>query len=148
MNLIKYFESEENLNEILEDYASIFELLDNNSNALLQGQLTTSDQFRQLLNEATGAYGSLEPLYSLAVAYKENTELHAYVEKKRDIENRGDKIVVASLEKEASLSVAGFRRIRNILEGYVNVAEKLITTSQTQLKRIENDSKYKPQEER
>ena len=142
------FESEEGLVKLLDNYQEIFTLLDDISSQLLQGIITTSDQFREILNQATGAYGTLEPVYSLAIATKENIELHYYVEKKREIEGKGEKVVAASLEKESSAAVAEVRRVRNILEGYVSVAEKIIITAQTQLKRIDQDEKYKPQEER
>jgi hypothetical protein len=142
------FQSEEGLVKLLENYQEIFTLLDDISSQLLQGIVTTSEQFREILNQATGAYGILEPVYSLAVATKENIELHYYVEKKREIEGKGEKVVAASLEKESSAAVAEVRRVRNILEGYVSVAEKIIITAQTQLKRIDQDEKYKPVEER
>jgi len=142
------FKSEEGLVKLLDNYQEIFTLLDDISSQLLQGIITTSDQFREILNQATGAYGTLEPVYSLAIATKENIELHYYVEKKREIEGKGEKVVAASLEKESSAAVAEVRRVRNILEGYVSVAEKIIITAQTQLKRIDQDEKYKPQEER
>jgi hypothetical protein len=143
-----YFDSEENLVKLLENYQEIFTLLDDISSQLLQGIVTTTEQFREILNQATGAYGTLEPLYALAIATKENIELHFYVEKKRDLEGKGEKVVAASLEKESSDAVAAVRRVRNILEGYVSVAEKIIITAQTQLKRLDQDEKYKPQEPR
>ena len=143
-----YFNSEETLTKLLEDYQEIFTLLDDISQQLLQGIITTIDQYREILNQATGAYGTLEPLYTLAVATKENIELHFYVEKKRELEGKGEKVVSASLDRESSDAVAGVRRVRNILEGYVSVAEKIIITAQTQLKRIDQDERYKPQEEK
>jgi hypothetical protein len=142
-----YFASQEGLTKLLNDYNEVFTLLDDISQQLLQGIVTTTDDFRTVLNQATGAYGTIEPLYSLAIAYKENAELRYYVEKKRELEGKGEKVVAASLDKESSDAVADIRRVRNILEGYSNVAEKLIITAQTQLKRIDNDGKYKPQEE-
>lgn len=143
----KYFSDASHLNQLLIDYQEIFDLLDDLSQQLLRGIITTSEQFREVLNQATGAYGVLEPLYSQAVAVKTNEELRYYVEKKAEIEARNEKVVAASLEKESSEHVANYRRIRNILEAYVLLTEKLIMTAQTQLKRIESDSKYKPMEE-
>jgi len=143
----KYFENEEALDQILVDYKDLFELLEDISQQLLQGIVTTADQYKEILNQTTGAFGTLQPLYSLAIAYKENSELRYYVEKKRELENKGEKIVATSLDKEASLAVANFRRIRAILEGYVLSSEKIIITAQTQLKQLSQDYKYKPQEE-
>jgi len=60
---------------------------------------------------------------------------------KRDLESKGEKVVAASLEKESSLAVADFRRIRAILEGYVEACAKGIGTCQTELKRLELEYK-------
>lgn len=143
-----YFENEEGLTKLLNDCKEIFDLLDEISSQLLQGIVSTANDYITILNQATGAYGRLETLYSLSIAHKENTELRNYVEKKRDMESKGEKIVAASLDKEASESVASIRRVRNILEGYVSVSEKIIVTAQTQLKQLASDIKYKPVEEK
>lgn len=148
LKIEEYFESEEALNELLVDYKEVFETLDDLSNQLRQGVITTSDDFKTLLNSATGYYGTLEPLYSLSIAVKENSELKAYADIKINIENGGGKFTSAPVEREASLAVAAYRRVRNILEAYVNVTEKLIVTAQTQLKRLENDIRFKPVEEK
>lgn len=144
---LKYFESEEDLNQILEDYKDLFNQIEDYGQQLLQGVISTIDDFASLLNFATGAYTSLEPIYSMAQAIKLNEELKQYVEKKRDLENEGTKVVASHLEKESSLAVADYRRIRAILEGYVLASEKMIITCQTQLKRLQKDEKYKPVEE-
>jgi len=142
----KYFENEESLDQILVDYKELFEQIEDYGQQLLQGIITTPDDFSSLLNFATGAYSSLEPLYSMAEATKLNEELKQYVTLKREVEAKGDKVVSASLERESSLAVANFRRIRAILEGYVLTTEKIIITCQTQLKRMTENKQYKPQE--
>lgn len=142
-----YFVDTVGLEKLLVDYAEVFILLDDISQQLLQGVVSTVDQYKEILNQATGAYGTLEPLYTLSVAYKENSELHYFVEKKRELESKGEKLTVASVDKEASESVGQIRRVRNILEGYVSVSEKIIITAQTQMKQMANDYKFKPQEE-
>ena len=143
-----YFESPEGLEKLLTDYQEVFTLLDDISQQLLQGVISTIDQYKEVLNQSTGAYGTLEPLHSLAIAYKENAELRYYCDKKRELEGKGEKFTAASLDKESSESVASIRRIRNILEAYVSVSEKIIITAQTQMKQMAQDYKFKPQEER
>jgi hypothetical protein len=145
---IDYFENVEGLEKLLEDYKEVFTLLDDISQQLLQGIISTIDQYKEILNQATGAYGTLEPLYSMSIAYKENSELHYFVEKKRELESKGEKLTVAAVDKEASESVGQIRRVRNILEAYVSVSEKIIITAQTQMKQMAQDYKFKPQEER
>jgi len=148
MKSTQYFVDAVGLEKLLIDYQEVFTLLDDISQQLLQGVISTVDQYKEILNQATGAYGTLEPLYSLAVAHKENSELHYYVEKKRELEEKAEKFTAASLEKESSESVAQIRRVRNICEAYVSVAEKIIITAQTQMKQMSQDYKFKPQEER
>ena len=144
---LKYFETPEAVEQILVDYKDVFEQIEDYGQQLLQGVLSSPDDFKTILNFMTGAYVSLEPLYSMAEALKLNEELKAYASIKREAENRGDKVVAANVEREASLAVANLRRIRSILEGYVLSCEKCIITAQTQLKRLEQDSKFKPQEQ-
>jgi F0F1-type ATP synthase delta subunit len=79
----------------------------------------------------------------MAVAYKENEEIKAYVSMKRELEAKGEKVVAASLEKEASASIEIQRRVRNVLEGYVEACAKAIGTCQTQLKRLELEYRNK-----
>jgi len=110
---------------------------------LISGVFSTPEDYALCLDKLTGAYIALETLYSQAEAKKLNEELGAYVTMKRDLESKGEKVVAASLDKEASLAVADFRRIRAILEGYVEACAKGIGSCQTQLKRFEMQWKSK-----
>ena len=100
-----YFESDEGLIKLLEDYKEIFALLDDISSQILQGVASTVDDYKNYLNQSTGAYGTLEPLYSLAIAHKENSELRYYVERKRELENRGEKVVSAAIDKKQTIQL-------------------------------------------
>ena len=138
-----YFESKEGLTQLLNDYQDIFALVDDFGQQLIKGILTTPQDYKECLDKMTGAFVTLEPLYAQAESKKLNEELQAYVTLKRDLENKGEKVVATSLEKESSLAVAEFRRIRSILEGYVEASAKAIGTCQTQLKRLEFEYKNK-----
>lgn len=142
--IVAYFKEENGIATLIDEYKSLFDTIDDIGDQLMQGLITTISQYKEVLNQLTGAYISLEPLYSLSVAHKENEETAFYVRRKAELEAKGDKVVSAALEKESSLNVSEFRRIRNILEGYVLACEKGIVTCQTQMKRIEEDRNYKP----
>jgi hypothetical protein len=133
----EYFVDTTGLENLLTDYKDTFELIDDYGQQLISGVLSNPDDYALCLDKLTGAYISLEPLYTMAVAYKENEEIKAYVTMKREMEAKAEKVVAASLDKEASASVEVQRRIRNILEGYVEACAKGIGTCQTQLKRFE-----------
>lgn len=139
----EYFKSQEGLEQLLNDYKEIFEMIDDFGQQLIQGILSNPEDYGVCLDKLTGAYISLEPLYTMAIAYKENEELKAYVTMKREAETKGEKVVAANLEREASVSVEVQRRIRNILEGYVESCSKGIGSCQTQLKRFELQYKNK-----
>lgn len=144
---LEYFADEKGLNELLETYAETLAMIDDYGKQFIQGILSTPEDYKNCLNQLTGAYIILEPLYNVAVAYKENQELKFYVEKKRELEGKGEKVVATNLEKEAAYSVEYIRRVRNILEAYVSATEKGIITAQTQLKSLTQDTKYKPPQE-
>jgi hypothetical protein len=139
----EYFVDTVGLEKLLVDYKDTFEMIDDYGQQLISGILSTPDDYGLCLDKLTGAYISLEPLYTMAIAYKENEELKAYVSMKRELESKGEKVVAASLDKEASVSVEIQRRIRNILEGYVESCAKGIGSCQTQLKRFEFQYKNK-----
>jgi hypothetical protein len=138
---IDYFTSKEGLEKLITDYKDVFDMIDDYGQQLIKGILSTPEDYKICLDKMTGAYVSLEPLYTMAEAKKLNEELQAYVSIKRELENKGEKVVSASIEKESSLAVSDFRRVRAILEGYVEACSKAIGTCQTQLKRIEFDIK-------
>jgi hypothetical protein len=138
-----YFVDTEGLEKLLNDYKDVFEMVDDYGQQLIGGILSSGEDYRICLDKLTGAYVALEPLYTMAVAYKENEEIKAYVSMKRELEAKGEKVVAASLEKEASASIEVQRRVRNILEGYVEACSKTIGTCQTQLKRLELEYRNK-----
>ena len=139
----EYFKTEKGLEELLKDYKDIFEMVDDFGDQLIRGIPNAPEDYKEILDKLTGAYISLEPLYTMAVAYKRNEELQAYVTLKREKEKIGEKITAAHLDKEASLTVEMPRRVRAVLEGYVESCAKGIGTCQTQLKRFEFQIKNK-----
>lgn len=138
-----YFVNAEGLEKLLIDYKDTFEMIDDYGQQLIQGILSSGEDYKVCLDKFTGAYICLEPLYTQAVAYKENEELMFYVTTKREMEATGEKVVSASLDREASASVNIQRRVRSVLEGYVEACSKGIGTCQTQLKRLELEYRNK-----
>ena len=139
----KYFTDAEGLAKLLEDYKDTFDLVDDYGQQLISGILSTGDDYSKCLDKLTGAYISLEPLFTIAVAFKENEETREWVTLKRELEAKGEKVTAASLDREASALVSVQRRVRAVLEGYVESCAKGIGTCQTQLKRFENQIKNK-----
>ena len=138
MNIFKveeYFNSQEQMEELLkflqEEY---FDKIDYHAGLLRGGALSDSVQLTSSLEELTGIYMELHPIFTIAETIKKNREEGAYMAKKIEIENKGEKFVSASADKEASNSVANERRVRNIIEGKVSACSQGISTCQSKMK--------------
>lgn len=133
--LEKMFSSEEGLTELLNSYQQkYFTKLDNIANLFQVGGMQDRGVLDNTLDELTGIYMDLNTVYLMSITEKENRELDFYIAKKIQVENEGNKFVSTSAEKEASASVANYRRVRNIFEAKVQATEKAISTCQSRMK--------------
>ena len=132
----KKFSSEETLNEVLDECKEDFEKIDYLSGLMKDSITDNPIEAKKALNELTGVYMSLKIVLAEAETQKKNRELKYYTNIKMETQNSGKKFVSASTEKEASSSVANYRRIRNIIEAYVESALRGISTLQSILKYI------------
>ena len=130
----KKFSSEETLNEVLDECKEDFEKIDYLSGLMKDSITDNPIEAKKALNELTGVYMSLKIVLAEAETQKKNRELKYYTNIKMETQNSGKKFVSASTEKEASSSVANYRRIRNIIEAYVESALRGISTLQSVLK--------------
>jgi hypothetical protein len=129
------FQNAETLDKILEECKDDFEVIDNNSNNVLKSRVANNpEEAKGALVEITGAYCNLTTILSIAESEKTNREEREYNRLRIEIENAGNKFVSAQADKQASAFVGPYRRIRNLIEGYVNAAEKQISTLQSVLK--------------
>ena len=86
------------------------------------------------LEELTGIYMDLKTIHMISITMKENRELQHYISRKIEIENKGEKFISSPMEKEASNSVANERRVKNILEGFLNSCERSLSSLQSKLR--------------
>jgi len=130
-----YFETSDKMQELLEILQKeYFDRIDYHGDLFRSGALSDVGQLQNSLEELTGIYIKLNPIYSIAESIKKNREESFYMAKKISIENNGDKFVSASTDKEASNSVANERRVRNIIEGKVSACSQGISTCQSKMK--------------
>jgi len=135
--LEKLFKSEDTLEEVLDKCKEDFELIDYNANTVLKMNLSSNpEEVKKTLNELSGASMNLRPILAIAKTIKKNKELVKYHNLKTDIVNNGKKFVSASVEREASAYVKSYRRVRNIIEAYVESADKGISSLQSILKEL------------
>lgn len=134
-NVEKYFESSDEMEKLLillqEEY---FDKIDYHANLFRGGALSDAGQLHNTLEELTGIYMELNPIFSIASTIKQNREDKYFMSRKIEIENKGDKFVSAPIDKEASGFVANERRIRNIVEGKVLACSQGISTIQSKMK--------------
>ena len=130
----KKFNSEETLNEVLDECKEDLEKIDYLAGLMKDSITDNPVEAKKALNELTGVYMSLKIVLAIAETQKKNREQKYYVNMKIETQNSGKKFVSASTEKEASSYVAEYRRVRNIVQGYVESALKGISTLQSILK--------------
>ncbi len=134
LDIEKLFESEENLNQVLERCADDFKKVDYTIGIMKQNLTENPEEAKKALNELTAVYMELKTVIAVADTEKKNREIRQYDQIRIDLENEGKKFTSASAEKRASKHVAGYRRVRNILQGYCDACEKAISTLQSILK--------------
>lgn len=135
-DLEKLFQSEETLDQVLEKCRDDFNAIDYWSNLMKKNITNNKEEAKKALNDLTGVFMNLKPVVAIAETEKKNREIRQYNNIRIEIEKAEKKFVSASADKEASSSVASFRRIRNIVLAYMEACEKAISTLQSILKAI------------
>jgi len=141
LEIEKHFQSEETLDKVLEALTEDIEKVDYWANVMKQGLTINPEEAKEALNDLTGRFMSLKTVLSIAESEKKNRETRAYNNIRIEKENESKKFVSASADKEASGRIANYRRIRNIIQAYVDSCEKAISTMQSLLKHMSEEMK-------
>lgn len=139
LEIEKLFAMEETLDKVLEECKEDIELIDYWSGVRKSNLTDNSEEINKALNQLSGCYSNLKTVLAIAETEKKNREVRYYEKLRIDKENAGTKFVSAPAEKEASVHVAAYRRIRNIIEAYTLAADKHINTLQSILKDLARD---------
>ena len=141
----KYFNgSEEDMVLLLKEITPVFDMISDSSQQIITGGLTTIKECEETKTKLIGCIMTLNPILSAAMTAKRNGMLHYYVKEKREIENKApvdegkgkmvkEKFVAGATETEAEESVAIYRRVRNILEGYIKSAWAGVTDCESRI---------------
>lgn len=133
VTIIKLFR-ENKLKEILDNCSETFSRITYYSD-LLKNKVMDNKEIEEALQELTGLKMFLNPILAVAQSQKKENQGAFYQFKRKEIqETSGEKFVSAPVEVEASHSVSELRRLRNILEAYVNDCLTAINTCQSLLK--------------
>jgi len=138
------FEKEETLNQVLDKMEDDFKKVDYWAGLMKRTITNNSEEAKKALTELTGTFSNLRTVLAIADYKLENNEVRKYHSIKMQLEKDGKKFtsqIDSATKKEASVSVAKYRRIKNIIQGYVSACEKSITSLQSILKHIAEEMK-------
>lgn len=130
----------EGLQQILEELTEEFSLLEEFSDQLKDSDLT-GDQLSDIMSKSTGIWDNLNIVHAVIDSHKTKVEGEFYSSRKIEIESKNEKFTDASVTKEASAHVNPIRRVRNIVEAYLSVADRNISMIQSRLKYITESKK-------
>ena len=146
----KYFQDEQGLADLLKLCEDRFEVIDDFATQFEAHVMTTVGEYSQAKEQLAGIKMFLNDIYSEAITWKKNKEQAKYMEIKIAIENKPpiedekgkktkEKFTSAPAEIEASVSVASWRRVRNILEGKINSCWDGIRTCEQRITGIKGE---------
>jgi hypothetical protein len=129
------FQDEKTLNKVLDLCKEDFEIVDDMANNVLKSKVANNaEEAKSALLVLAGAYSNLSTVLAIALTEKKNREDREFVRLRIETENAEKKFTSASAEKDASIFVGSYRRIRNIIEGYIGGCEKQMSALQSTLK--------------
>ena len=131
---IEQYLKELKFDDILTECQPMFLRIDEVGKRLRNRILDTRAEVDETLQELCGIYTFLNPILAVIDAEKINVEDRYYNMKRMEHESKNEKITSTTLEKEASAFVSQHRRIRNLLESYVDVCKINIGGCQSLLK--------------
>ncbi len=141
LELEQLFQSEETLDQALQKCKEDFDRVDYYAGLLKSAITDNAEEAKKALNELTGIYVSLKTALAVAESEKKNREIRKYDSIRIKTEEEGKKFISVSAEREASLYVANYRRIRNYIQAYTDACEKAISTLQSILKYLSEEMK-------
>ena len=135
LEIEKAFQDEKTLEQVLDLIKEDVELVDYYANDILKSKLANNpEEAKSAVLVLAGVFSNLTTVLSVAMTEKKNREIREYNRIRIEAENAEKKVTSAVMEQQASVFVASYRRIRNIIDGYVNGCEKQISALQSTLK--------------
>ena len=135
LEIEKAFQDEKTLEQVLDLIKEDVELVDYYANDILKSKLANNpEEAKSAVLVLAGVFSNLTTVLSVAMTEKMNREIREYNRIRIEAENAEKKVTSAVMEQQASVFVANYRRIRNIIDGYVNGCEKQISALQSTLK--------------
>ncbi len=126
--------TEEGVDKLYRYCENIFGIWDKIHFAIKAREVVDGNQVDEKLDKLLGYRGFINPIYEAFSADMDGNANVFYINRKHEVEAKGEKFVSASAEKEAELSVQKSRVLRNQLRGYLNQIDIDIMVLQSKLK--------------
>jgi len=138
MKTIKELEAmfAEDVASVLEYVAPVIKEVEVVGETLRKGNISDPLKVNELLQTTTGLFAFLHPVAAIAKTERLCRGEMAYADLRATTEAEGKKFVATVATQEANLSVQDYRRVRNILDSYVEICNKIIMSTQSALKDI------------
>jgi len=139
----KYFKDEKGLEQLLLKYKEVFEKINYYEGLFKDGILSTPNETDDAMKQLGSIYSTLNVVATIADTQKKNIEDKYFVDlrNKKIKKKKGDKVIAAVLDKESSVHVALYRRVRNIFQAYRDSCDRLISICQSSLKSLDKEQK-------
>ncbi|KKL47755.1 hypothetical protein LCGC14_2332380 [marine sediment metagenome] len=136
LEIEQLFKSEETLPQVLDGLEDDIKRIDDYASMMKDNVTNNPEEAKKALNELTGCYSNLKTVLAIAETEKKNREVRKFNDLKINFatSDTEKKFTAASADKESGAFVGEYRRIRNIVEAYAQVCEKMISTLQSLLK--------------
>ena len=150
LDIEKLFQSEATLCKVLEECEKDFENIDYWAGLMKEGVVHNNPaEINKSLTSLAGSYSNLRVILGLAETELANREVRNYGSIKMKSEADGKKFTAqidSATKKEASEAVCSYRRIRNIILGYLTSADKDIITLQNVNNNLDKNLRKHPSE--
>lgn len=140
-----YFErGTEGLIDLLKDTQDVRDAIEDYTQQFMQNIITTSDEYREVLNKLDGYYGFVLTIAGVADVEADSQEANEKLNAKNKALAEGLKPPTDETAKAmAIVNTSEYRRIANLFLDYSKICEKRMMTVQSQLNRIEFEIKNK-----
>lgn len=136
-----YFAKEETLSKVIDELKNDFTQVEYHANLMKDNLTNNPEEAKKALNKLTGLFMFLRTALAIAETEKKNREITAYEKLRIEAGKTDTKFTSSVAERQASVSVKEYRRIRNIISAYVESCNKAINSLQSLLRQMQEELK-------
>lgn len=134
-----HLSSEDKLVVLLDEYNEQFAFVDEVADQLRSGVIDTPDVVDSTMKQLMGVYASLNTVVFLLDTEYELRLSKEFFRLRIDYDSKEKKTSDKTVENEAKLNMATWKRVSTVFDGYLNNTEKLISGFQSSLKSLQSE---------